>query len=138
MSEEIKRKFALWIYPKVLSDIEEVYKEDNCQSISEFIEKAVKFYIGYLKRDGNIDYIAPILLSAIDAAVTSAEDRQARLTFKVAVELAKLSNILAAMNDIDDDTMRKLHLRCVNEVRKINGIISMEKAMRYQFGSDLY
>lgn len=45
---ENKKKFPLWAYPDTLEKVEELYREDNCRSQSEFIEKAVNFYIGYL------------------------------------------------------------------------------------------
>ena len=38
----------------------------------------------------------------------------------------------ASINDVDDETLRKLHAMCVNEVRKINGIIDYEEAVDYQ------
>ena len=43
---ENKRKFALWAYDETFKRIEQLYKEDNCRSRSEFIEKAVNFYCG--------------------------------------------------------------------------------------------
>lgn len=52
--------------------------------------------------------------------------------FQIAVEMAKLESMLAAINDMDEATMRRLHIRCVNEVKKINGILTMEDAVRYQ------
>ena len=52
--------------------------------------------------------------------------------FKVAVELGKLSHMTAAINDIDDQTLRDLHAMCINEVRRINGIINYEEAVDYQ------
>ena len=48
------------------------------------------------------------------------------------VRMAKLESMLAAINDMDEATMRRLHIRCVNEVKKINGILTMEEAVRYQ------
>lgn len=43
-----KKKFALWLYPQTLEEISEAYAADNCRSKSEFIEKAVKFYLAHL------------------------------------------------------------------------------------------
>ena len=43
-----KRKFALWLYPDTLEKIKQHYTEDDCRSKSEFIEKAVLFYIDHL------------------------------------------------------------------------------------------
>ena len=43
-----KRKFALWLYPETLDKIGQLYTADDCRSKSEFIEKAVQFYIDHL------------------------------------------------------------------------------------------
>ena len=43
-----KEKFALWITPEAKKEVEAHYKQDNCKSQSEYIEKAVRFYSGYL------------------------------------------------------------------------------------------
>ena len=40
--------------------------------------------------------------------------------------------MLAAINDIDDETMVKLRAMCTDEVRKINGVINFERTVRYQ------
>ena len=48
--KEIKRRFQLWIRPSTLELADTLYKKDNCDSRSEFIEKAVIFYAGYLTK----------------------------------------------------------------------------------------
>ena len=40
--------------------------------------------------------------------------------------------MLAAANDVDEETLAELHRMCVTEVRKINGIIAYEDAVEYQ------
>ena len=132
MSFENKVKFALWAYPQTLKDVEVHYKGDNCKSQSEFIEKAIKFYIGYLDEEKGIDYISPMITETVRSTIQGTEQRLSRLLFKVAVELGKLSHMTAAVNDVDDETLKSLHMMCVNEVRKINGIISYENAAEYQ------
>ena len=52
------------------------------------------------------------------------------MIFKVAVELGKLSHMTAAMNDVDEETLKCLHAMCVTEVRKINGIIVTSRYLR--------
>ena len=132
MSFENKVKFALWAYPETLKNVEVHYKNDNCRSQSEFIEKAIKFYIGYLSEEDNINYLSPMITETVKAQIKGTEQRLSRLLFKVAVELGKLSHMTAAVNEVDDDTLDKLHAMCVNEVRKINGIIDYEDAAEYQ------
>lgn len=132
MSFENKTKFALWAYPQTLKDVETHYKSDNCRSQSEFIEKAIRFYIGYLDQEKSVNYLSPMITETVKAQIKGTEQRLARLLFKVAVELGKLSHMTAAVNDVDDETLKSLHAICVNEVRKINGIIDYEDAVDYQ------
>lgn len=48
MEKESKRKFALWVKESTLEQVRKWYQTDNCSSQSEFIEKAVWFYVGFL------------------------------------------------------------------------------------------
>ena len=132
MSFQNKVKFPLWAYPETLKDVEVNYKNDNCKSQSEFIEKAIRFYIGYLDEEKSVNYISPMITETVKAQIKGTEQRLARLIFKVAVELGKLSHMTAAMNDVDEETLKSLHAMCVTEVRKINGIIDYEDAVEYQ------
>lgn len=132
MSFANKVKFALWVYPQTMKDVEVHFKGDNCKSQSEFIEKAIKFYIGYLDEEKSVNYISPMITETVKSQIKGTEQRLARLLFKVAVELGKLSHMLAAMNEVDEETLKSLHAMCVNEVRKINGIIDYEDAVEYQ------
>lgn len=126
------KKMAVYFQPKTIKKIEQEYQEDNCASKTEFIEKAVKFYIGYLRQQEEVNYLSPMITETMKAQIKGTEQRLARLIFKVAVELGKLSHMTAAMNDIDDETLKSLHAMCVTEVRKINGIIDYEDAVEYQ------
>lgn len=132
MSFQNKVKFPLWAYPETMTDVEVHYKNDNCKSQSEFIEKAIKFYVGYLDEEKSVNYISPMITETVKAQIKGTEQRLARLIFKVAVELGKLSHMTAAMNDVDEETLKSLHAMCVTEVRKINGIIDYEDAVEYQ------
>lgn len=127
-----KEKFPLWAYPETLEEVGEVYEQDNCRSKSEFIEKAVKFYLGYLKQEKNVNYLSPRITSSVEAVIHGSEQRLSRNLFKIAVELGKISHTLAAANDVDEDTLHELHAMCVDEVRHINGCINFKNAVRFQ------
>ena len=90
------------------------------------------FYIGYLSQQDNLNYISPMITETVKAQINGTERRLARLLFKVAVELGKLTHLIAVVNDDDDETRRQLLVMCINEVRKINGTIDCEDAVRYQ------
>ena len=129
---ENKEKFPLWAYPETLEAVEQSYRVDNCRSKSEFIEKAIKFYLGYLSSNENVNYLSPKITGAVDAVVHGSEQRINRNLFKIAVELGKLSHMIAAANDVSSETLSDLHAMCVEEVRRINGMIDFEKAVEYQ------
>ena len=119
------------------TDLKEFFSEmDTEEKISfnktEFIEKAVRFYCGYLLNNEHTatEFIAPQLAAITEGIVRGSEQNLSRAMFKIAVELGALTHMLAAMNDVDDATLYKLRLMCSDEVKRINGIINFEKAVR--------
>ena len=129
-----KIKFPLYVFPETMKTVDILYKSDNCSSRTEFMEKAIRFYCGYLLQNKPelVDYLAPQIATLTEGIVKGTEQRLSRALFKVAVELGAISHMLAAVHDIDDDTMIKLRAMCTDEVKRINGIINFEKAVRYQ------
>ena len=127
-----KRKFALYIDEDTLTEVGNKYVESGCGSRSEFIVEATKFYLGYLAAKNSVKYLLPVMNSIIRDQMQVCEQRTNRNLFKIAVELGKLSHMVAAMSDVDDDTVRDLQAMVVDEVRRINGIINFESAERFQ------
>ena len=130
--KEVKRKFALWIKQSTIDMVEGIYKEDNCSSRSEFIEKAIIFYVGYLSANDNSQYLPNVVTSTLKSIVAESDNRMSRLIFKLAVELAM--NIIASSQDIDKMTLTKLRGECVKEVKRLNGSFSFDDAYDWQKG----
>ena len=127
-----KIKFALRISPEMQELVKELCPRDNCQTQNEFIERAIRFYAGYVSGKESMEYLPPALVSAIRAAVKASEDRLSRLLFKLAVEMDMMMNILAAGMELTDEDLRELRPRCVREVKETRGRISFEDAWEYQ------
>ena len=127
-----KIKYAFHISHECMKAINDMYKKDGSTTRNEFIENAVNFYIDYLKGGTMTNYLAPIIKRMVEATVETSEQRISRNLFKIAVELGKISHMVAATNDIDDETVDSLHRMCVDEVRRINGVINYESAVRFQ------
>ena len=70
-SEYKKQRFGLKIFPETLEIVDTLFKHDNCKSRSEFIEKAVRFYCGYLlnKEHTATEFIAPQLTAMAEGIV---------------------------------------------------------------------
>ena len=131
-SKEGKRKFALWIRESTLAKVRQWFEHDNCSSQSEFIEKAVLFYIGYLASEGAGDYIPRIIVSTLQGIVNESSNRISRILFKQAVEQAIAMNVIAATCNISRDQLDKLRGMCVNQVKKTNGSYSFQDAYDLQ------
>ena len=133
---EKKQKYAYWMRPSMVAEIEEMLAEANATSKGDFVCKAVDFYIGYLRQQKNINYLAPMLAGAIKSEVRSLGKDVCEMLFKLAVEMGIISNITAAVNDIPDDTLDTLRLNVAQEVARTNGILTFEDADEWQNGGN--
>ena len=130
-SNEEKRRFTLWVKKTTMKEAEQLMDAADCRKMSEFIEKAFLFYCGYVK-SSNDDYVPQIVLSTLKGLMNENENRHNGSLFRIAVELSMIKNLLAIRNGISDVALNKLRADCVSEVKKINGTISYEDAIRWQ------
>ena len=131
-SKERKRKFALWVRESTLEKVRQWYGQDNCASQSEFIEKAVLFYVGYLASNNAGDYLPQIIVSTLKAIISESDNRISRILFKQAVEQAIMMNVTAATCNISREQLDQLRAMCVNQVKKTNGNYSFQNAYDLQ------
>ena len=129
-----KRKFALWLYPETLDKIGQLYTEDNCRSKSEFIEKAVQFYIDHITAEDQRSMLPAAILSSVKGIIAESDNRICRLLFKMAVQLAVTMNVVAANSEIDDVSLERLKSECVKEVKRLNGNFTFKDANDWQKG----
>lgn len=99
-----------------------------------FPTEALKFYCGYLNSGKAEDYLLQSLSSVLTSTVQDTENRLARMDFKIAVELSMLAHMIAYHSEsrIDESVFRKLHAKCVEEVRRLNGAVELNDAYKYQ------
>ena len=131
---ENKKKFALWVYPETLEKVEEIYRSNDCESKSEFMEKAIRFYIGYLQSADKKGYLPSVVTSTLKSIVAESDNRQNRMLFKLAVEIAIMQNLMASLNEIDPLSMERLRGECVQEVKRLSGGFTFEDALTWQKG----
>ena len=81
-----KIKFPLWLMPETKATVERLYRQDGCSSQSEFMEKAIQFYCGYLQSEYAGDFLPKILGETLEAILSMFGDRIGRLLFKQTVE----------------------------------------------------
>lgn len=127
-----KEKFALWITPEAKKEVEAHYKQDNCKSQSEYIEKAVRFYSGYLDTKHAEAYLPRVLSDVLEGKLGAFGKRVGHLLFKQAVDQNIMANLVAYLSNVDLDQLQKLRVRCVKNVKETNGEIDFEDAFRFQ------
>ena len=109
---EKKKKYAYWMYPSMVAEIENALDDADVNSKGEFVCRAVEFYLGYLRSRKDVDYLAPILGGAIKSEVRSLETHLSEMLFKLAVESAKVNHLLAAQSKVPDKAMEHLNRMC--------------------------
>jgi len=127
-----KTKFSIRVDTKLLELCDEYIEKTDTLNRTELIEMALKFYISYLTSKKIEDYLLQSLSSVLTSTVHDSENRIARIIFKMAVELSKLSHIIAYSHNVDEHTMQKLHVKCLDEVKRINGTVNFEDVYKYQ------
>ena len=131
-----KVKFAMRIRPETPELVRQWYRQDNCRSQNEFIEKAVHFYAEHLAAQSSTRFMPSALVDALSAAVQCSENRIARLLFKLTVEISMMMHVLAAGLEIDTSQLDDLRWRCVQEVKKTNGSVTFKDTLTKNQGEE--
>lgn len=133
-NNENKERVVAWLYPEMIENMNNLMDNHGMKNHTEFVEKAVDFYIGYLSSQSSTTYLSKILLESISGTLKETENRQSANLFRLSVEMSMMMNILAAGLEISDEDLQKLRGRCVQEVKRNKGRINMEDAVKYQQG----
>ena len=102
-----KIKFPLWITPECKQLVDDCYADDQCQSRSEYIEKAILFYTGFLYAEKADRYLPKVLQQILFGTLDRFAERIGRQLFKLAVEQNVNNHILASDTDIDARSYQK-------------------------------
>lgn len=132
--DETKKRIPVWLYPSTLEVLDRGAQIGNCKSRSEFIERAVQFYAGYLSGQDASAYLPPALVAALDATLRATEDRLCRLLFKLAVEMDMMMNVLSAGMEIPAEQLERLRPQCVRNVKRTSGSVELRDAVYHQSG----
>ena len=131
---EKRERMVIYVTPETMQRWTAATVLAGCKSKSDFAGRAIDFYSGYLAAQNHTDFFADIISQMVGGTIRSSENRLARLQFKLAVEQAKLAHLIASLSNVDDESLRKLHIRCVEEVKRINGVLKLEDAVHYEQG----
>ena len=97
--------------------IEQWYKADNCNSLNDFIEKAVNNYIDRLEINDDNCLLPTAISSAINGRLGLLEKNLSSLSFNHAVELDMIVSIVAEAFNFSREDMKQLRAQSVKNVK---------------------
>ena len=124
-------RMGTMMHPDVVKMCDENISKTSSLSRNDFIEEAIIFYVGHLNDKEN-KYLSESIQSVIKSNIQITEDRLSKIIFKLTVELSMLMNIVAFDNQLTDDAVSKLRVKCINDVKRNIGKINFEEVSRYQ------
>lgn len=127
-----KQKVTIFLTPSMKKKIEENYRADNCRSQSEFVEKAVDFYLGYLNTKNASAFLPEVLSTILIGIMDDFAQRMGRQLYKLSVEQNLCNHILIADTDMDQRTYQLMRGRSVREVDSTNGRITFKEVLDFQ------
>ena len=127
-----KKRTAVWLTPGVIRRMDSWLEEDNCKTRSEFIEKALRFYMGDLATEDTSEYLSRALADTLRGTLADNENRLRTLLFKLCVEVNMMGHTVAAHFRADPVNRRELRAFAVDEVLRTNGKIRFDDALDLQ------
>ena len=129
---ENKNRHTVWLTDETWNVVKEHYRKDNCSAQNEYIEKAIRFYSGYLDTEQADSYLPRVLAEMLEGKLEALGSRIGKLLFKLSVEEAIMAHIVAYGFDVDLDTLKKAKVMCIKDVKETNGEIDFDAAYKYQ------
>ena len=86
-TEKIRKAF--YIEEELLGQVDALLPQADVRSRNEFVNRALRFYIGYLTSEKIENYMLTTISSVMHATVKDSENRMARAMYKLAVETSK-------------------------------------------------
>lgn len=127
-----KTKFSIRVDTELLELVDRYINDSTVQNRTELIEDALRFYLGFLTSKKAEDYLLQSLSSVMTGTV---QDRPHRpdgfQTGSGAVQAGSCDCVIAYTHEVDEDALHKLHLKCLEEVRCINGAIDFEYCLLF-------
>jgi len=96
-------------------------EEFGKRSRNAFIREAVDFYCAWLEKDHMERFLLPSLESVMDSKIKDSEGRIRNVEFKMATQIAMLTELLAEYLNYSDEDLDRLRADAVRHMKETNG-----------------
>ncbi len=115
---------------EMIEELDYNLKINKYKNRSEFIEKALEFYISYLTAHRKSDFLNASVVEGVRQGINDTIRQTMPNIFTLSVELSMLNNLFASVIDISDDEAKDLRKECVDLVRTTKKRCNFENATR--------
>ena len=96
--------------------------EEFCKrSRNALIREAVDFYCAWLEKEHMERFLLPSLESVMDSKIKDSEGRIRNVEFKMATQIAMLTELLAEYLNFSEDDLERLRADAVRHMKETNG-----------------
>ena len=132
MKKSEKIRIGLFLDEQLLQRCDAALPLTDHRSRSEVIAKTIDEYVARVNMEGDASVLFPVLDESLDGRMKDQEMRLTRALFKLAVEVAIMTHIVAATNDITEAQLAAVRKLCTQEVAKLSDRYSIEDAVKFQ------
>ena len=125
-------RLNITINDELIANIDYYCDVQKLKNRSEFLEKALIFYLGYIETSSHTEYLNASVSDGVRKGLNDIERQTMPNIFRLSVELSMLTNIIASGIDMSTHEIRRLRSDCVKAVRATNRRTNLEHANNYQ------
>ncbi|MCQ5090306.1 hypothetical protein [Ruthenibacterium lactatiformans] len=133
---EKTRRFTVRMPPDLYEAMQRHLAQDTSKTQAQFINNAVRMYVGCLNGRTTEDYLSKTLLSIISARQERSDKATVSVLYALAVELNILQRILVTHFDIPDEVYAELRRKARAEVAVSRKGAQIESVQAQMFGGD--
>lgn len=103
---ENKNRHTVWLTDEAWNKVKDHYRTDNC--------------------------LPRVLAGVLEGKLDALGGRIGKILFKLSVEEAIMAQVVAYGFDVGLDTLKKVRVNCIKDVKETNGEVDFEDAYKFQ------
>lgn len=103
-----KEQMTIRLYPETRRQMDSWLEESNSKNRNEFVEKALRFYMGYLGTENITEYLSDALVATLRGIIADSANRTNGILFKCAVEQGIMAHTMDHMLPMLDGDLTKI------------------------------
>lgn len=131
-----KGRYNFWLYPETSEKIDSTMKLANCSSRSEFLEKAIDFYTGYLHSDSDQEYLGATIKNLLESMVSVLRRNTSEAFLRSSASTMFLAALIAPLCNTEAEELNDMYAWAVRKVKETNGVIDLNKVPHSGRGHD--